>query len=159
MIPAHRCRPTPVAAGSCALGHVFGVTGRNVAACDKGAQDAFAHIGPHCRDSTLIEPSRRMKITLCGADSGPGCGLACAAMGQRGSKLCCTTRKKMHSGALPAVVTPDARKAVDKDAAFEVFAKRHLCVGCRGVVVAWAVELAGTSQLKPSLEVFSNCVV
>ena len=57
------------------------------------------------------------------------------------------------------VVATDARKAVGKDAAFEVFAESLLYVGCRGVVVALAVELSGTCQLKPSLEVLGNRAV
>ena len=58
-----------------------------------------------------------------------------------------------------AVITMYPRKAVGKDAALQVFAKRFLDVGGRGAVVALAVELSGTSQLKPSLEVFGNCAV
>ena len=60
---------------------------------------------------------------------------------------------------MTAVVTAGAGKAVGKDAALQVFAKRLLDLGGRGVVVALAVELSGTSQLKPSLEVFGNCAV
>ena len=57
---------------------------------------------------------------------------------------------------VPAVVTPDAGKAVGKDAAFEVFAESLLYVGCRGVVVALAVKLSCAGELKPGLEVFGN---
>jgi len=46
-----------------------------------------------------------------------------------------------------AVIAADARKAVGKDAAFEVLAERLLHVGGRGVVVALAVELAGAGEV------------
>ena len=54
---------------------------------------------------------------------------------------------------VPAGVTPGAGKAVGEDAAFEVFAKGVLYVRGQRVVVARAVELSGTGQLKPGLEV------
>ena len=50
-------------------------------------------------------------------------------------------------------------KAVGKDAAFEVFAKGLADIGLGGVVVALAVELTGTGQLKPGLEVFGYGLV
>ena len=50
-----------VAAGSCALDHVFSVTGLQVAACLKGAQDAFAHVGLHGSDGAFIKTSCCMK--------------------------------------------------------------------------------------------------
>ncbi|OLP06861.1 hypothetical protein BLL52_1607 [Rhodoferax antarcticus ANT.BR] len=49
---------------------------------------------------------------------------------------------------VPTVVATDARKAVGKDALFEVLAKRLLHIRGRGVVVALAVELAGAGELK-----------
>ncbi len=49
------------AAAVCISGHVFGVTGLNVAACHEGAQDAFAHRGLHSADDLRIESSGRMK--------------------------------------------------------------------------------------------------
>ncbi|APW47167.1 hypothetical protein RA876_13275 [Rhodoferax antarcticus] len=74
--------------------------------------------------------------------------------------------RKLHAvsdrGALevvPTVVTPDARKAVGKDAAFQILAKRLLDIRRWGVVVALAVELAGAGQLKPGLEVLGNRAV
>jgi len=45
----------------CISRHVFRVTGLNVAACHKGAQDAFAHVGLHLGSCRLIQSSRRMK--------------------------------------------------------------------------------------------------
>ena len=50
-----------MAAGGCTLVNVFGVTGLQVAACHKGAQDAFAHIGLHGSDGAFIETSCRVK--------------------------------------------------------------------------------------------------
>ena len=58
-----------------------------------------------------------------------------------------------------AVLTAGAGKAVRKDAALQVFAKRLLNVPGRCVVIALAVELPGADQLKPGLEVFGHCVV
>ena len=46
------------------------------------------------------------------------------------------------------------RQAVDKDAAFEVFAECRLYVDGWGVVVALAVELPCAGEIKPGLEVF-----
>jgi hypothetical protein len=46
-----------------------------------------------------------------------------------------------------------------KDAAFEVFAKGLADVGFWCVVVALAVELAGTGQFEPRLEVFGDGAV
>jgi len=57
---------------------------------------------------------------------------------------------------VPAVIAADARKAVGKDAAFEVFAEGLLYIRGWGVVVALAVELACASQLKPGLEVLGH---
>ena len=45
------------------------------------------------------------------------------------------------------VIATPSRKAVGKDAAFEVLAKRLLNVGCRGVVITQAVKLSGACQL------------
>ena len=52
---------TAVATGRCSGGHVFGITRLEMAACHKGAQDAFAHVGLHLGDGGLIESSRRLK--------------------------------------------------------------------------------------------------
>ena len=57
------------------------------------------------------------------------------------------------------VVAANAGKAVGEDATFEVFAKSFLYVSGRAVVVALAVELPGTGQLKPSLEVLGDRLV
>jgi hypothetical protein len=60
---------------------------------------------------------------------------------------------------VPAIVTPSSGKAVGKDAAFQIFAKGLADIGLGGVVVALAVELAGTGQLKPGLELLGNRLV
>ena len=54
---------------------------------------------------------------------------------------------------MTTVITAGPRKAVGKDAAFEVFAKRLADVGAWCVVIALAVELACAGELKPGLEV------
>ena len=46
-----------------------------------------------------------------------------------------------------------------KDAALQIFAKRLTDAGPWRVVVALAVELSGTCQLKPGLEVLDNSAV
>ena len=46
-----------------------------------------------------------------------------------------------------------------KDAAFEVFAKRLADVGTWRMVIALAVELAATGQVKPCLEMLGHCAV
>ena len=51
-----------------------------------------------------------------------------------------------------AVITLGPGKAVGKDAAFEVLAKYLADIRLGGVVVALAVDLAGTGQLKPALK-------
>ena len=61
--------------------------------------------------------------------------------------------------ALPAVITPGAGKAVGKDAALQIVAKSLADVGLGGVVVALAVELTCTGQLKPGLEVLGYGLV
>jgi len=48
---------------------------------------------------------------------------------------------------------------VGKDAAFEVLAESLADKGLGGVVVALPVELAGTGQLKPGLEIFGDGLV
>ena len=60
---------------------------------------------------------------------------------------------------MPTVVTAGAGKAVGKNATFEVFAKRLADVRFWCVVVALAVKLAGTGQLKPGLKILSNGAV
>ena len=60
---------------------------------------------------------------------------------------------------MPTVVTTGARKAVGKDTAFEIFAKRLADVGTGCMVVALAVKLAGTGQLKSSLKILADSVV
>jgi len=57
------------------------------------------------------------------------------------------------------IVTPRLGKTVRKDAAFQIFAKGLADIGLGGVVVALAVELAGTGQLKPGLEVLGYGLV
>ena len=54
-----------------------------------------------------------------------------------------------HKVVVPAVITPGARKAVGKDGAFQIFAKRLTDVGTWCGVVTLAVELACAGQLKP----------
>ncbi|MCW2314198.1 hypothetical protein [Rhodoferax antarcticus] len=50
-------------------GHVFGVTGLNVAACHKGAQDAFAHEGSHCSDGVACDAPDALAQVLALADA------------------------------------------------------------------------------------------
>ena len=57
---------------------------------------------------------------------------------------------------MAAIVTPRPGKAVGKDAAFEVFAKRLAHVGLWRAGVALPVELACAGEIKLSLEVFGN---
>ena len=57
-----------------------------------------------------------------------------------------------HKVVVPAVITPGPGKAVGKDAAFQIFAKGLADVGLGGVMVALALELACTGQLKPGLK-------
>ena len=64
-----------------------------------------------------------------------------------------------HKVVVSAVITPGTRKAVRKDAAFEVLAKGLAHVGARCVVVSLAVELACAGQFKPGLEVFGYCLI
>ena len=54
---------------------------------------------------------------------------------------------------------PRPGKAMGKDAALQIFAKGLADIGLGGVVVALAVKLAGTGQLKPGLEVLGNGLV
>ena len=60
---------------------------------------------------------------------------------------------------MPAVITPGPGKAVRKDAAFQIFAKRLADIGLGGVVVALAVELACAGERVPGLKVFGNRLV
>jgi hypothetical protein len=57
------------------------------------------------------------------------------------------------------IITPRPGKAVGKDAAFEVLAESLADIGLGGVVVALAVELTGTGQLKLDLEVLGYGLV
>jgi len=60
---------------------------------------------------------------------------------------------------VPTVTTAGVGKAVHKDAAFQIFAKRLAHVGARRMVVALAVELAGAGQVKPGLKILANGAV
>ena len=60
---------------------------------------------------------------------------------------------------MPTVTAAGARKAVRKDAALQILAKRLTDIGLGAVVVTLAVELTGTGQLKPGLEVFGYGLV
>ena len=60
---------------------------------------------------------------------------------------------------VPAVITPRPGKAMGKDSALQILAKRLMDIGLGAVVVALAVELTGAGQLKPGLEVFSDGLV
>jgi hypothetical protein len=51
-----------------------------------------------------------------------------------------------------AVLAPRPRKTVGQDAALQVFGKRLLHAGRRGVLVALTIELAGAREHKPSLQ-------
>jgi hypothetical protein len=64
-----------------------------------------------------------------------------------------------HEVVVPTIVAPGSGKAVGKDAAFEVFAKGLADIGPGAVVVALAVELAGTGKFMPSLEVLGDGLV
>ena len=64
-----------------------------------------------------------------------------------------------HEVVVSAVVTPGPGKAMRKYAALQVFAKGLADIRLWGVVVALAIELAGTGQLMPSLEVFGYGLV
>jgi hypothetical protein len=59
-----------------------------------------------------------------------------------------------HEVVVPAIVTPGSGKAMCKDAAFQILAKGLADIGLGRVVVALAVELTATGQLKPGLEMF-----
>ena len=63
---------------------------------------------------------------------------------------------KGHKVVVSAVITAGAGRAMGKDAASEVFAKRLANIGLWGVVVALPVELACAGQLKPGLKMFGN---
>ena len=60
---------------------------------------------------------------------------------------------------MSTIVTPRPGKAVGKNAAFQIFAKGLADIRLWGVVVALAVELTGTGQLKPGLEVLGDGLV
>lgn len=60
---------------------------------------------------------------------------------------------------VPAVLTSGAGKTVVKDTALQIFAKRLADKGLFGVVVALAVELAGTGQIKPGLKMLGYRLV
>ena len=60
---------------------------------------------------------------------------------------------------MSAVITPRPGKAMGKDAAFQILAKRLTDIGLGGVVVALAVELAGAGKLKLGLKVLGYGLV
>ena len=60
---------------------------------------------------------------------------------------------------MTTIVTPGSGKAMGKDAAFQILAKRLADIGLGGVVVALAVELTGTGKRMPGLEVFGYGLV
>jgi hypothetical protein len=64
-----------------------------------------------------------------------------------------------HEVVVPAVITPRPGKAMGEDAAFQIFAKGLADIGPGAVVVALAVELAGTGKFMPSLEVLGDGLV
>ena len=64
-----------------------------------------------------------------------------------------------HEVVVPAVVTPRPGKAVGKNAALQILAKRLTDIGLWGVVIALPVELACTDEFMPGLEVFGNRLV
>ncbi len=64
-----------------------------------------------------------------------------------------------HKVVVPAVITPGPGKTVGEDAALQILAKRLTNLGLGAVVVALAVELAATGQLKPGLEVLGYGLV
>ena len=66
---------------------------------------------------------------------------------------------KGHKVVVSAVITAGAGKAMGKDAASEVFAKRLADMRLWRVVVALPVELACAGEIEPGLEVFGNRLV
>ena len=60
---------------------------------------------------------------------------------------------------MSAIVTPRPGKAMCKDAAFQIFTKRLEYIGLGVVVVALAIELSCTGQLKPGLVVLGDGLV
>jgi len=86
------------------------------------------------------------------------CGLGHAPRAARGADAAAFAGEG-EKEVVPAVIATHPCKAVGKDAAFQILAESLLYISGRGVVVALAVELAGTGQLKPSLEVFGNRAV
>lgn len=85
-----------------------------------------------------------------------GCRLGHAPDAARGTHTTALAGER-HEEVVAAIVTADAGKAVRKNAAFEVFAKGLLDIQRRRMVVTLAVELTGTGQLQPGLEVISDC--
>jgi len=75
-----------------------------------------------------------------------GCGLGHAPRVARGADATAFAGEGDQE-VVPAVVTPDAGKAVGKDAALQIFAKRLLHIRGRSVVIALAVELSGAGEL------------
>ena len=64
-----------------------------------------------------------------------------------------------HKVVVRAVSAAGAGKAVGKDAAFEVFAKRLAHIGLGGAQVALPIELACTGQVKPGFVVLGYRLV
>ena len=64
-----------------------------------------------------------------------------------------------HEVVVAAVIAPGPGKAVGKDAALQILTKRLAYIGLGCVVVALAVELTGTGQLKPGLEMLGDGAV
>ncbi|WP_413882004.1 hypothetical protein [Candidatus Aalborgicola defluviihabitans] len=60
---------------------------------------------------------------------------------------------------MPAVITPRPGKAMRKDAALQILAKGLADIGLGRVVVALAVKLTGTGQLKPGLKMLGYGLV
>ena len=60
---------------------------------------------------------------------------------------------------MPTVTATYARKAVSKDAAFQILGKRLAHKGLGGVVVALAVELTRAGQLQPGHVMLCHCLV
>ena len=64
-----------------------------------------------------------------------------------------------HEVVVPAVITPGPGKAMDEDAALQIFAESLTGIGLGGVAVALAVELTRAGEFMPSLEVFGYGLV
>lgn len=115
--------------------------GINVATCHEGPQNAFAYVGLHLGDGGIVNLRRMKTDRLCVAR------LRRLSILQRLKHPVDDANVEVHicvqAGAkpvdesdqvvMPAVVAPYPRKAMGKDAAFEIFAKRPFYAYTGGV--------------------------